>query len=114
MGIKDFLERMRQKKGKYKDFEDEQKIQEKYVERKKSSNERELERFRNEDREDNIKSELEACRAKRKEKNQYGNQITKVKNMFAPQHSHNEILNNDKLFTGRSSLFNQEKGGFFK
>jgi len=73
MGIRDFLDKMKNKKSKYKEFEEDQKIQEKYVERKKSSNERELERFMHEEREENIKKELAEFRAKRQKSAQYGN-----------------------------------------
>jgi len=114
MGIRDFLERMRNKKSKYKEFEEDQKVQEKFEERKKSSNERELERFMKEEREDNIKKELEEFRNKAKEKAQYGNQIIKVKNMFAPENNKVSVLNSPRSVLNTENLFKHEKGVFFK
>ena len=49
-----FLNRMKEKKEKFKEFSEEQRMIEKFNERKKSANERELERFMKEEREDNI------------------------------------------------------------
>ncbi len=112
MGIKDFLERLRAKKHKYKEFEDEQKMQQKFIERSKSANERELERFMKEKREDDIKTELEEFRRKRQIQAQYGNQIIKVKNMF--KNNGNEIINQRNLFTGNRNLFEGKGGIFFK
>lgn len=113
MGIRDIFERMKNKKSKYKEFVEDQNIQEKYIERKKSSNERELERFMKEDREDTIKKELEECRKKQQKQSHYGNQIIKVKNMFAPQHNKTSILQN-KSILHTPSLFKHERSVFFK
>lgn len=111
MGIKDFLDRLRQKKAKYKEFEEDMKVQETYVERKKSANERELERFHNEAREKQIKEELEHWRKKAKHEAHYGHQILKTKNMFVNEKP--TILRNKSIFGGKSNL-NLPGGLFFK
>jgi len=105
MGIRDILERMKEKKLKYKQYEEQMKVMEKYEERKKSSNERELERFKHEAREDSIKKELEEWRNHRNKDIEYGHQILKTKNMFDPKANGNEILNNQNLFVGGKKLF---------
>ena len=110
MGIRDFIERWKSKKEKFKEFEEEQKMIEKFQEKRKSANERELERFMKEEREDNIKKELEEFRAKRQAQAQYGNQILKAKNLF--EGGGNEILNNPNIFSANS--IKTERSIFFK
>jgi len=111
MGIKDFLERLRSKKAKYKEFEEDMRVQEMYIEKKKSANERELERFQNEAREKVIKKELEKWREHDKEEYQYGHQILGVKNVFEKDKP--TILKQKNLFTSKSNL-NTPGGLFFK
>ena len=101
MRIKDILARIRENKLKYKEYKDQRDIENKYEERLKSANERELERFMREKREDNIKKELEEFRKARQHQAQYGNQIIKVKNMFAPKDNRISILKQKNLFSGR-------------
>jgi len=84
-------------------------VQEKYYEKKKSANERELERFVEENRQKRIKEELDKFRAYRQEEAQYGNQILKVKNMF--NGSGNEILDQKNIFRHKST---KQEGLFFK
>lgn len=95
MGLLDFLHRMREKREKFRAFEEEKKIEQKWLDKQKSANERELERFMKEEREDSIKRELEEFRRARQKKAQYGNQIIKVKNMFA--NDKQRILNSPSM-----------------
>jgi len=111
MGVREFLERLRNKRSKYKEFEEEQKIQEKFLERKKSANERELERFIKEQREENIKVELEKFRKRKDAEMQYGHQILGVKNMFDGED--NSVLGTPNVFT-RNTHSNQGGNLFFK
>ena len=102
---------MKEKKLKYKEFEEDMKVQETYLERKKSANERELERIKRELREKQIKSELDKWREKEKEEMRYGHQILATKNMFDKEEP--IVLKEKKLFTGKSNL-NTKGGLFFK
>lgn len=112
MGIRDFLDRLRSKRSKYKQYEEEMKIQETYYERKKSANERELERYHSEERERAIKAELEKYRNRDKHEIQYGHQILNTKNMYK-----NEkpimLKSQKKMFSSKSNL-NTPGGLFFK
>lgn len=115
MGIRDFLDRLRMKKAKYKDYAEDMHIQEQYLERKKSANERELERYIDEDREVKIKSELEKWRKKKKHEMEYNHQILNTKNMFANEKP--VIMKQKRLFMGNSmgnNAVNQPGGLFFK
>lgn len=56
-------------------MEDEFNIHNRLMEKRKSSNERELERFREEDRQKRIKMELQFHRKKRQDEYNYGNKI---------------------------------------
>lgn len=111
MGIRDFLNRMKEKRLKYKQFEEDMKVQEQYIERKKSSNERELERFVEENRQKRIKAELEKFREARNKDIEFGHQILETPNMY---HKEKQIIMKQKnLFNGKSNL-NTRGGLFFK
>ena len=111
MGIKDFLDRLRSKREKYREYEAEMKVQEEYYEKKKSANERELERYQKEAREKAIKKELDKWREADKDEFQYGHQILSVKNMYKNEKP--IILKQKNLFTEKSNL-NTPGGLFFK
>lgn len=111
MGIRDFLDRIRQKKLKAKEYEDDMKVQERYYEKKKTSDERELERFQEEYRQKAIKAELEKFRAARKEDIEFGHQILETKNMYEKEKP--VVMKQKKIFTGKSNL-NTKGGLFFK
>jgi hypothetical protein len=111
MGIKDFLERLRNSRLKQKEFNEDMKVQETYLERKKSANERELERYQNEQREKNIKVELEKWRAHRKNDIENNHRILETKNMY--ENEEKVVLKEKKLFSGKSNL-NTRGGLFFK
>ena len=110
MGIRDLLDKLRAKKERFNEFDEEQKIKEKWIERQKSSNERELERFMKEEREEAIKHELEEFRKKRRKEIEFGHQILKAKNMFSNEGkgmlAGKEILHNDsKQLQGGNVFF---------
>lgn len=116
MGIRDFLDRLRMKKAKYKDYADEMKIQETYEERKKSANERELERYVDEAREEEIKVELEKWRKMKKKEVEFGHQILNTKNMF--ENEKPTMLRQKRIFVKhnpvKNKAVNQRGGLFFK
>lgn len=112
MGISDMLERFRQRRDKFREFAEEQRMIEKFEERKKSSNERELERFMKEQREDNIKKELEEFRKKRDYKDKHSNKILNTKNMFKKEKK--VILGTPNMFTDMDNEYQTQKRLFFR
>lgn len=111
MGIRDFIEKTKSKREKYKDFEEEQKMIRRFEEKSKSANERELERFMKEEREDAIKKELQEFREKRRTEIEFGNKILKTDNMFNKED--NQILKTVGMFSDKPKL-NAERSLFFK
>ena len=105
MGIRAFMERLKENKNKYKAYEEEMRIAEKYEERKLSSNERELQRFMKEKREDSIKKELEEWRKKKQKDTDFGHQILKTGNMFEPKKNDSTILKQKNMFANERSMF---------
>jgi hypothetical protein len=99
MGISDILNKWREKKSieraKFKDAEEERKIERILNEREKSANRRELERFMHEKEEEAIKYELESFRKERQEDIEFGHQIINTKNIFKGQ---------KKLFTNKPTM----------
>lgn len=101
MGIRDFLDRLRTKRVKYKEYEEDMRIQKQYMERQKSANERELERYQNELRERAIKNELEKFRQAKRKEIEYDHQILAVKNMFkGEKHS---LLKQQNIFAHKKN-----------
>lgn len=109
MGLRDLLDRFRRKKEKYKEFAEDMKVQEDYYEKKKSANERELERYVKEAREKAIKKELDEWREADKKEVEFGHQILKTKNMF--NGGRRDILGQKNLFSGKSNV--NVPGGLF-
>lgn len=107
MGIKDFLDRLRRKKDKYKEFEEDMNIQEKYYEKKKSANERELERYQNEAREKVIKAELDKWRKNHKHEVEFGHQILAVPNVY--KNEKQIILKQQNLFSHRKNIHKHKR-----
>lgn len=107
MGIRDFLDRLRSKRLKYKEYDEDMKIQEQYLERRKSANERELERFQEEHRQRLIKAELEAWRKSKKYEMEHSHQILHTKNMFeGEKHS---LLKNPNIFKHKQRILGQKR-----
>lgn len=111
MGIRDFLNRLKGKRQKYKEFEGDMDVQEQYYERKKSANERELEKYMEEEREKAIKLELQKFREARRKEYEFGHNSIHTKNMF--ENEKPVIMKEKKLFSGKSNL-NTRGGLFFK
>jgi hypothetical protein len=109
MGIREFLERLRARRMKYKEYDEDMRIQERYEARKKSANERELEGYLNKIRENKIKGELEKYRQREKWDTEHNHQIIKTKNMFAA--SEPTLMKEKKLFSSKSNL--NTPGGLF-
>ena len=109
MVLKQLLERMRARKEAFNEVKQQDRINTVISERKKNANERELEKFMEKERQENIKVQLNRFREKEKSENRNMN-ILKGKNIFK---SHTSVLtNNPKMF----SLGANNLGGstFFK
>jgi predicted RND superfamily exporter protein len=117
MGILDIFKKNMEKSGRFKELSEEMKIRKLIEERSKSSNERELERFYEEEREKKIKQNLEEFRKHRQADSQKttvlggGNNMFKGKgNMMSGETT--VLKNNDKMFSMKSG--SKQKGMFFK
>ena len=83
MGIlKNFLNHYREKKEKIKEYEDNDKITTRLEQKKKNANERELERYMEEDRQRAIQNALVRYRKRRTDEIMYTNHFTNNKNLF--------------------------------
>lgn len=80
--LKNYLEKMKERKGKFKDMEDDIKFQEKIMQKKKNANERELESYLEEERQKKIEQDLKIFRKKKQEEMFHHNLFTKNKNLF--------------------------------
>lgn len=129
MGFKDILERLgekrRQEKEMFRQMQKKVKFQQMIEERMKSANERELERYMDEDREEMIKDKLEFMRKKRQNEINFGHnpldtpnitnktdwEVLKEKNQFKQKgcmfsnqpsvlKSNNKLLKNNKRLFG--------------
>lgn len=111
MGIRDFLDRLRMRKQQVREFENSQRIEERYYEKKKSANERELEKFIEKARQEEIKRQLDEFRKAERQDIEFGHQILNTKNMF--KHEKPTIMRTPNMFSMRSNL-NTRGGLFFK
>lgn len=73
--IKELLEKYRRKKELQEEMENEDRISNKLIERKKNSNERELERYMEEERQKRINNQLKMFRKKRNDEYWRGSKI---------------------------------------
>jgi len=110
MAIADILKKFGLKKQKFQEAQQEDRIQNIVQERKKSSNERELDRFFEEERERKIKVDLESFREKRKEEMRETT-VLNGKNIFK---GHNSILDQPNIFANQPNIFAGQRGMFFK
>lgn len=98
-------ERIRNKKEYKKELIEQTRIQKIVEDMQKSSNERELERFQHENREELIKHQLEFERKKRQEDIAFSHNPLNVKNIMKAEWS---VLKNPNMFNKKSNMFNQE------
>jgi len=108
MSIKGLIQRWKDRIEEFEDVKRQDRINELVVQRKKNSNERELERFLEEERQKNIKEQLEAFREKRREENRRQT-ILGGKNMFTGKAT--VLEDNDRLFKMKSTM--GSKGNMF-
>lgn len=107
--FKEIIQRMGEKGKARKELirrMDEQLRMEKIVEdRQRSSNERELLRYQNEDREQLIKEHLEVARIKRQHSIDFEHQPLNAKNITKTEH---EILKDPNIFSKKSDMFTNQ------
>ena len=106
MGIKDFIEKLgersRHRKELMRSVEEQTRIQQIVEDRQKSSNERELERFMKEEREEQIKEALQFQRQKRDEDIKFGHNPLNAKNIMKSQW---EVLKEKNQFANKGNMF---------
>lgn len=115
--IQDYLRKLREKKEDKNSYAEEQNVREDFERKKINSNERELMRFREEERQKRIKNTL--ARYKKKENDKIwrgreanpayaGNVVAGHKKLF---NGKNNIKEADDFFKGQKDLFKVKKGG---
>ena len=106
--LQNLIKKMRRQKEAKEGYEGEQRIIERYEEKKKSANERELDGYLNEIRETRIKQRIDGFR-KQKQKELWsgkkGNPAY-VKNVIAGQKA--IFKNHKKIFLGKDAITNQK------
>ena len=108
MTLKDIVKNIFKKDERFKEMENQRRIEMLLEERSKNSNERELERFHEEERQEFIKDELDRFRQKRREEDRKNTMLQKG-NMFAGGDS---ILKQPNIFNHKATMFG--KSQFFK
>ena len=111
MGVKEMIQRMgeknRERKELLKRLDQKTRMEKIVLDRQKSSNERELERYQNEDREEMIKEQLEYARKKRDEDIKFGHQPLNTPNVT--NHTDWEVLREPNQFSKKSNMFTNQK-----
>ena len=117
MGFKEIIqklgEKQREKKAMIQDMSDNVRFQKIVEERQLSSNERELNRYENEDREQMIKERLEYARKKRDEDIKFNHNPVNTKNIMKAEWSvmknKNQFSNVPNVTTGHKSVLKNNK-----
>ena len=106
MSFKDVLQRMKEKKEAkkqaFKQLQDADQMQTLLLERKKSANQRELERYYKEDEEKSIKDSLQIARKKRSDDINFNHNPIDAKNIMKSKW---EVLKEKNIFAGKSNIF---------
>lgn len=110
MGFKEIIQKLgegqRHRKAIIKDMDEQLRFSNLVQDRQLSANERELNRFHKEDREEQIKSALEIARKKRDHDIKFNHNPIDVKNIT--NDSDFEILKQRNQFSGRSNMFENQ------
>jgi hypothetical protein len=109
MGITEIIENMREKKREKKELmrkaDEQMRVEELLQERKKSANERELERFWKEDREEMIKLQLDEMRKKRDRDIKFGHNPLNTPNIMKSKW---EVMKEKNMFNNKSNMFSNQ------
>lgn len=103
--LKQFLERLREKKRMQQDMEDEYNVSTKLMQKRKSANERELEKYMEEERQEMILNRLKQYRKKRLDEFYHGNNIM-INNKKMLSNGNNKQKN---LFAGKACMLKDNK-----
>jgi len=110
MGLRDIInsmkERSQERKDKLKQMDENMRIEEILTERRKSANERELEMFMKENREEGIKEQLQKMRKIRDDEIRFGHNPLNAKNIIVDTDF--EVLKQKNLFKGKSNMFSNK------
>ena len=121
MGIRETFERMRekreQKKEIFKKLQEQDLMQKIVEERKKSSNQRELERYMEEENQENIKEALKIMREKRKNDISFNHNPINAKNItnkvdWEVMKEKNMFKNNKNMFVGQPYVHKSNRNLF--
>jgi len=104
--IKNFGNKNKERKEVLRQMDQQVRMQKIIEERQLSSNERELNRYANEDREAMIKEQLEFARRKRDEDIKFGHNPINAKNIMKAQW---EIMKEKSQFSKKSDMFTNHK-----
>lgn len=111
MGVAEILdkikERKREKKELIRRMDEQLRAEELLSERRKSANERELDKFMKEDREEFIKKQLEKARKLRDEDIRFGHNPLDVKNIT--NHTDWQVLREKNMFGKKSNMFSGQE-----
>jgi hypothetical protein len=102
--MQNILQKFRQKKDKFREADENLKIGRMVVEREKSSNERELERFMEEEREKSISLKLAQFRKERQKESMRTTMFDGA----------DQFRNQKNIFKGNKNMFAEGGGLFFK
>lgn len=100
-------EKLKEKKEYQRQMDMQLRAQEQLSERRKSANERELNRYINEDREENIKNALDFYRKKRENDINFNHNPLDVPNITA--HTDWQVLREKNLFKGNNNMFRENR-----
>lgn len=107
MGLREMFAKANEKKKRFKQMQEEVRLQKMVEDRMKSSNEREYERYLEEQRQEKIKIELDKFR-KQQQDDLWHKDVISQKNIFKGRPT--MLDNNDKLFKIKKSK--ESHGGF--
>jgi len=110
--IQDFLKKRKDRVGERKDYERSSRIPEQIEAKKLSSNERELMIWKEKERQNRIKVELEKFKKKENDEiwsGQKGNPISSPN----VTNNHKQLFNHDNMFAHQKNMFNERRNLFF-
>ena len=111
MGFKEFIENLgkgnKERKEMFREAEEQMRIQEMLENRKKSANERELERFMKEEREEQIKEQLEFYRRKRRDEINFAHNPLDAPNITSKTEWN--VMKERNQFKGNQNMFSNQQ-----
>jgi len=107
MGFKEIIDKIKERRDAKKELlrnaDEQMRVQKIIEDRQKSSNERELERFMKEEREEQIRERLDFYRKERDEDIKFGHNPLDTKNIT--NHTDWEVLKEKNQFAGKGNIF---------